>query len=367
MPRLEPWDRWLVGAWALLAALGIVAVASASLDVAAVRYGHPYAIVLRWLGFWLVALGALALGAYTPPERWRALAPVLFLVTLLGCVLVHAPGIGRTANGAARWLSIAGMSVQPAEFALAASVLFFARVLERGEQARLGPLVVGALLLCGALLAQPDYGDAALVLLLAFAMAFAAGVAARKLLVVAFIGLLVLAALAVVAPYRLARLGSFLNPWADRFGAGYQLAQSLLAFGSGGLWGAGLGEGVQKLFYLPEVFTDFIAAVIGEEMGLVGMGLLIGAYFVLAMRACAVALREEHAFRRLVVVGAVVVLGTSALVNLGVAMGLLPTKGMPLPFVSYGGSALVADAWLLGLIFGVQRRQRRNRPREAPA
>ncbi len=367
MPRLEPMDRWLLGAWALLALFGIVMMASASLDVAAVRYGGASRIFLRWLGFWALGLGALALGMRVPPERWRRLAPAMFLAALAACLLVHAPGIGRTANGAARWLSVSGIGVQPAEFALAAAVVFFARVLERGERSMPGPLVAGALALAGVLLAQPDYGDAALVLLLAFAMAFVAGVPARRLLVVALAGGMLLGALAFVAPYRLARLSNFLDPWADQFGAGYQLAQSLMAFGSGGLWGAGLGEGVQKLFYLPEVFTDFIAAVVGEELGLVGVWLLVGAYLLLSLRALALAVREPEPFRRLVLAGAVTVIAGSACINLGVAMGLLPTKGMPLPFVSYGGSALVADCWLLGLVFGVQRRQRRNRPREAAA
>ena len=214
-------------------------------------------------------------------------------------------------------------------------------------------LVVALMLL----LVQPDFGSAALISAVCFGMWFVGGVPMRHLLLMLSSFLPVALVVLVAEPYRLKRLTSFLDPWGDPYNSGYQLIQSMIAFGSGGLFGTGLGQGVQKLFYLPEVFTDFISASIGEELGLMGILTLIAIFSLMLGRGIWMAIRHQDMFEKLLVLGCVMILGVAFIINLGAAMGLLPTKGMPMPFVSYGGSALLGECVLMGLILSVQRHQ----------
>jgi len=360
MRRLERFDPWLLACIGALLAIGLVAVCSASLDVASVRYGDAWRIARRWLVYVAVALGTIAIVARIDPKRWRSVAPWAALAAPVLLLLPHLPGIGLRANGAARWISLAGISVQPVEIVRVIFVLyaahFFATQLEKDAAPPLASFLVWCALLEGALLLQPDFGNAALFALLAFGFVVLAGMPVRRWLPLMLLAALGFGALLWIEPYRVQRLMSFLDPWADPFGAGYQLTQSLLAYGAGGLWGAGIGAGVQKLFYLPEVFTDFIAAAIGEEMGLWGIALVILAEAGIVLRLLQLAFRQHEPYQALLLAGVAAAIGLRAVVNLAVTMGLLPTKGLPLPLVSYGGSALWADAFLLGCAFAVQRR-----------
>jgi len=205
------------------------------------------------------------------------------------------------------------------------------------------------------LMLQPDFGNSVLISCVCFALWFVGGVPFRHLASIAIVLVPITIIAIIVEPYRVERLLSFTDPWADKFGSGYQLIQSMIAFGSGGLTGSGLGQGVQKLFYLPEAFTDFIAAVMGEELGLIGTAGLIIIFGILIMRGLQIAMRCEQTFERLLATGCTLLIGMSFFINLAAVMGMIPTKGMPIPFFSYGGSALFGNCILMGLLLGIHR------------
>jgi len=358
---LLPMDPILSGCVIALLSFSILMVYSTSVSVAEVRYGDPWRIISHWLVY--IPFGLIIMWSLSRIDVtwWRAIAlPVLGLGVVL-MIVVLIPGLGREINGAQRWFSLFGLTLQPVELLKPAVIVYMAYYMssypERLQHfvSGLAPMLVVLGVALALLLLQPDFGSAVLLACVCFAMWFVGGVPIRHmaLLILTFIPIAGLAMIA--APYRMQRLTSFIDPWQDPFGSGYQLIQSMLAFGSGGLFGTGVGQGVQKLFYLPEVFTDFIAASIGEELGLVGILTLLIVFSLMLGRALWIAIRAEDLFSCLLIIGSVVMLGTSFMINLGAAMGLLPTKGMPLPFVSYGGSALFGECILMGLVLSVQR------------
>ncbi len=366
--RPAPPDAVMAGCVLTLCLLSLVMVASASMSISEVRYHSAWRIIGHWAVY--VPLGLLLMWQVSRIETswWRALAVPLLALALALLALVLA--LGAEINGARRWFSLLGLTLQPVEFVKPVMVLYMAHYMaafpERLKRFSTGlaPMltVLGVALLL--LLLQPDFGSAVLLAATCLCLWFVGGVPMRHL------GMLLLAALPpglvilLAEPYRVRRMLSFLDPWSDPLGSGYQLVQSMLAFGSGGLTGAGLGQGVQKLFYLPEPFTDFIGAVLAEEFGLAGTLLLIATFAVLVWRMMRVAMIANDAFSRLVATGAATMLGATFCINMGAAMGIMPTKGMPLPFVSYGGSALLGNGLLLGMVFAVQRRLPRNARRE---
>jgi len=366
MKRLAPPDRVLAFSVLALMMLGLLMVYSASLSISEVRYGDPFRIILHWVFY--LPLGLLIMWGLSRVEVtwWRAMAFPLLLAALSLMVLVLVPGLGKKINGAQRWFSMFGMTLQPVELLKPAVFVYMAYYMtafpERLRQFATGlaPMLVVLGLALALLMLQPDFGSSALLFAVCLCLWFVGGVPMRHLagLVFAFVPLGVLAV--VAEPYRMQRLVSFLDPWSDPFGSGYQLVQSLIGFGSGGLFGVGLGQGVQKLFYLPEVFTDFISATIAEELGLVGMLAMIALFALLLGRGVYFALREEQPFQRLLVLACTLSIGLTFFINLGAAMGMLPTKGMPLPFISYGGSALIGNSILIGLILSVQRHRPEN-------
>jgi len=286
--------------------------------------------------------------------------PLLGL-SVLGLVLVLVPGIGLVRGGARRWVHLGPLSLQPSEAVKIALVLYLARSLtKKGERVRefsmgIVPHCLVATVLAGLLLYEPDFGTAALAMGLLFLMLFAGGVRTLHL------AMLVLVALPLVGwqitreGYRVRRLMAFLNPARDPHGVGFQLTQSFIAFGSGGLWGVGLGESRQKMFYLPEAHTDFIFSVVGEELGLAGGLLVLGLFGVIAARGLRTALRHPDAFGSLAAFGITASLVLQALVNVGVVLGCLPTKGLALPFLSYGGSAMIAALAEVGVLLALAR------------
>jgi len=358
---LLPPDGVIVGAVLTLICFSVLMVYSASVSVAEVRYDDPLRIIRHWLFY--IPAGLLVMWGLSRVDVtwWRAIAVPLLGMALMLMVAVLIPGLGREINGAQRWFSLFGLTLQPVELLKPAVIIYMAYYMSAFPE-RLGrftnglaPMLVVLIGALGLLLLQPDFGSAMLLSVVCFTMWFVGGVPIRHLamLILSFVPV---AALVMVAePYRVQRLTSFIDPWNDPLGSDYQLIQSMIAFGSGGVFGTGLGQGVQKLFYLPEVFTDFISASIGEELGLVGIVAMIAVFAVLLGRGVWLALQVKEMFSRLLVIGCVVVLATAVMINLGAAMGLLPTKGMPLPFVSYGGSALIGECVMLGLVLAVQR------------
>ncbi len=361
MNRLSPPDGLMLTCVLLLAALSMILVASASLGISEVRYHDPLRIIRHWAVYMPLGLLLMWILSYVEVTWWQAMALPLLLINLLLMILVLIPGMGTEINGARRWFSFSGITFQPVEILKPALVLYMSHYMtafpERLNRfsSGLAPMLVMLGISVFLLLLQPDFGNAALLFAVSVCMWFVGGVPIAQLL--SILGICVpVGLLAMVAePYRMQRLLSFIDPWADPMGSGYQLIQSMLAFGSGGLEGVGLGQGVQKLFYLPEPFTDFIVAVLAEELGFVGVMALMVLFMVLLGRGMHLVYSTRERFARLLVLGCILLLGFSFMINMGAAMGIMPTKGMPMPIISYGGSALFGSFLLIGLIFSVQR------------
>lgn len=355
-------DTALLGAAGALLALGLVMVYSASAPLAAEEVGSSFHVVARQALY--AGLGiAVAVGcALVPPDAWRRLAPWVLLAGLVALVLVLIPGIGIEVSGANRWLALGPFRVQVSEPFKVAFVLYLAGYMVRKGEGRLGtftqgllPILVIAGLSAGLLLVEPDFGGAVMVVGTGLVMGFLGGIRLRHLLA-AGLALLPMAAWAVFgSDYRYQRVVAFLDPMAYSQDSGFQLRQSLIAFGRGEHTGVGLGDGIQKLFYLPEPHTDFIFAVIGEELGLAGTLGVLALFAVLVHRGFTIAERAPDAFSRLVAQGLTFILGLQALAHMGVNLGLLPTKGLTLPLVSYGGSSLVTTLAALGILASIDR------------
>jgi len=365
--RLAPPDPIVTGCVLALMGFSVLMVYSASVSVAEVRYDDPLRIIRHWLFYMPVGLAVIWALSRIDVNWWRAIAVPVLAVAVVLMIAVLVPGLGKEINGAQRWFSLFGLTLQPVELLKPAVIIYMAYYMssfpERLPQFAngLAPMLVVLGIALLLLLLQPDFGSAVLLSSVCFAMWFVGGVPIRHLLALVSTFVPVAVIVMVAEPYRVQRLTSFLDPWNDPLGSDYQLIQSMIAFGSGGLFGTGLGQGVQKLFYLPEVFTDFISASIGEELGLAGILILLMVFGVLLGRVIWLAIKSGDMFSRLLIIGCVVVIGTALMINLGAAMGLLPTKGMPLPFVSYGGSALLGECVLIGFVLSVQRHQPGNK------
>jgi cell division protein FtsW len=358
MPRRLVADRWLFFTAGLLALAGVFLVGSASHYEATRLGGSPFALLLRH-GVWLaVGVAVLAVAFRLPYPRLadRRLVLLLLCGSMAALVVVlFMPAAG----GAHRWVRMGPFNVQPSEFVKLVVILYVAALLaareERIHEARAvpGPVlaVVGTLAVLVAV--EPDLGSAVMIAAVAFVMLFVAGLSWRHIGAASVLGAVLLVVAVLAEPYRLQRIRTFLQPGADPQNADYQLIQSLIAVGSGGLTGAGFGQGRQKAFFLPAAHTDFIFSVLGEEMGLIGAVLLLAAFLVLFWRGVRTALRapDRHGFY--LAMGVTSLLVIQALVHMGVCLGMLPTKGLPLPFISYGGSSLVATMAATGLLLNV--------------
>ena len=357
--RLGPVDPVLVGLTMALMAFGVVMVFSASAVFASQTYHDGHRFLIRQAMFALVGLVVMLAVSRVDYHKLRPLTYPAVAATV--ALFVATMIFGRTAGGATRWIRLGPIDVQAAEVAKFTIVLFLAYSLsKKAEQMRtfkigvLPHLIVMGLfgLFC---IVQPDLGSAVMIGLVTLLMLFLAGARLGPILGT-ILGVALAAALAVVlSPWRRARIEAFLDPFAHRAGSGYQIVESMLAFGSGGLSGVGIGDSRQKLFFLPEAHTDFISAIIGEELGFVGMVIVTGAFAILIVRGMRIAWNAPDEYGTYLAAGATLLLGLSAFTNLAVAMGLLPTKGLVLPFLSYGGSALVVDAAAVGVILNVSR------------
>jgi cell division protein FtsW len=274
-------------------------------------------------------------------------------------VIVLIPGIGGHAGGASRWIRLPGFNLQPSEVAKIALIMYMAYSLDRKQDKirQLGAGFVSYMLvlvvLLGLLLKQPDMGAALTLAAVAIIMLFAAGTRLVYIISIFLMSLPFLYFLVMNVAYRKRRILAFLNPWQDPQDSGFQIIQSWLALGTGGVFGQGLGEGKQKLFYLPEAHTDFILSVVGEELGFIGVIVIIGMFFLLVQRAMRIAVAAPDTFGRFLALGIAVLFGIQASVNMGVVTGLLPTKGLALPFISYGGSSLVISLFAVGILLNI--------------
>jgi cell division protein FtsW len=337
-------------------------VYSASAIVALERYQQPYLFVTRQV-MWAV-LG-LALLAVAMRIDYRTYRHDTFVWVLLGVVAVMLIGVLFSApiNGTRRWFGFGGLGIQPSELAKIACVLFTALILERRmhriDELSYSLLPIGIVVgvLVGLILLQPDFGTAMSLLLIVAAMVFAAGLNYRYLVGTVLVTLPAVYLVLVSAPYRRRRLLAFWDPWADPLGDGFQIIQSLIAVGTGGIFGRGLMEGVQKLFYLPEPHTDFIFAVIGEELGLVGATGVLACFSLIAWRGLRIALRAQDSFGSLVALGLTSMIVVQAFVNMSVVLGLMPTKGIPLPLVSAGGSSLLISLLGMGVLLNISQHE----------
>jgi cell division protein FtsW len=361
MPRLNRPDVWLLIATAGLVGLGLVMVFNASYFFAQDRYGDPFLFFRKHLIALAVGVVAL-LGVSRIRLEWfeRAAYPLFFgFAIVLAMVLI--PGIGVSHGGARRWIGIGPFNFQPSEFAKTAVVLFLARSIarkrDRMAEFTTGVLphlvVVGICILCVA--AQPDFGTAVILVLVLGLMLYGGGARATHLLGLALAGLPLVVFALVHWPYRWRRILAFLDPWRYSQDIAFQLVQSLIAFGSGGLTGIGLGESKQKMFFLPEAHTDFIFALIGEELGVFGALLVLALFAVIGIRGFRVAMRHPDSFASMLAFGVTLMILLEAVVNVGVVVGLLPTKGLALPFLSYGGSALIGVLVQVGILSALSR------------
>jgi cell division protein FtsW len=342
-----------------LVGIGIVMVYSASSALAMKKFGSDYYFLKKQAVFALVGICALVVGRHVPYRVYRPLAyPLLALALVLLAAVLVSP-LGVTAGGSSRWLRLGPLRFQPSEFARFALIVYMAYSLEkkadRIKDFSIGfmphVVVLGALSLL--ILKQPDFGSAAILAALTWLMMFVGGV--RLLYLGSSCVLLGLGGLYFIslAGYRVRRLLSFLDPWQYSSDAGYQIVHSLMAFGTGGWWGAGIGKGYQKLFYLPEPHTDFIFSVIGVELGLAGVLAIIGLYLLIVWKGIRIARQAPDLFGCFLAVGLTAALGLQICINMGVTLGLLPTKGLTLPFLSYGGTSLVLNMATIGILMNI--------------
>jgi len=359
MPRKLSPDIWLFGVVLALVLLGVVMVYSASAIIAADRFGDPFFFLKKQL-FWALLGGGLLWAALRLDyRRLERLVVPLLVVSIALLVLVLVPPFGQAINGTRRWFRIGPLSFQPVELAKFALVLYLASFLtRRGEAIRsfwqgLFPILLVAGTMALLTFVQPDLGNSLALVVLTLVLAYLAGARVKHMAWVAAAALPLVALAVALKPYRWRRMVTFVNPWDDPQGSGFQIIQSFLALGSGGLTGRGLGGSKQKLFYLPEPYTDFIFAIVGEELGLLGALGVIALFAVLIWRGLRVGLRAPDPFGSYLALGLTVMLATQTLVNLGVVMGALPTKGLPLPFVSFGGSALLMTMFSAGVLLNI--------------
>jgi cell division protein FtsW len=360
-------DTLLLASVFALLAVGVVMVYSSSSVFALERMRDSAYFLKRQLLWMGIGLTAMAAAQHVHYSTVRRLATPLVVLAILALAAVLVPGVGRVVNGARRWIYVGPISLQPVEVAKLAVIAYAAHfVTRRGLGVRdlwhgLAPPLLVSLLMAALVLRQPDMGSAMMLVLVALAIVFVGGARLAHLAAVAAVGIPAGVAAIVVAPYRFQRLAAFLDPWQDPQGAGFHVIQSLLAFGSGGVLGVGLGGSAQKFFYLPERHTDFIFAIVGEELGLVGTAGLVCLFALFAFRGLSIARRAPDRFGALLAGGITAAITGQALLNMGVATGVFPVTGLTLPFVSFGGSSLIITMIQVGILSNISQYARRER------
>lgn len=365
------YDQGLLWVTLILLGLGLVMVYSSSIALAEAdrATGHQSSYYLiRHAIYLLISLSAAAITFQIPTQMWQKMAPYLFLIGIVFLILVLIPGIGREVNGSRRWIPLVFVTVQPSEFVkllvavyVADYTLRKAAVMDSFTKSFV-PMLIVMFIVGGLLLAEPDFGAFAVIATITISILWLGGINGRI-----FAGMMVMLVVGFVlliwsSPYRLQRIIGFMDPWADPYGKGYQLSHALIAFGRGEWFGVGLGASVEKLLYLPEAHTDFLLAVIAEELGFIGVLTVVGLFTFLVVRAFAIgreAINNERYFSALLAQGIGVWIGVQAIINMGVNMGILPTKGLTLPLLSFGGSGILANCIALAVLMRIDFENRR--------
>lgn len=362
------YDRWLIVAVLGLIILGLMMVASSSVMISTKFYHQPFHFLFRQAIYLFAGFIFAIIVMRIDSNVWERFSVHFLFLCLLMLVLVLIPGIGKVVNGSRRWLALGPIGIQVSELAKISMILYVSGYLVRQEeQVRdnimgfIKPMMI-LMVMAFLLLLEPDFGATVVIVVTVMAMLFLVGVKLRY-----YIGLLIMVGLSMIflaisSPYRMARLTAFLNPWADQFNSGYQLTQSLIAFGRGGWFGVGLGESIQKMFYLPESYTDFIFAVLAEEFGLIGIFLVLLLYCIVIWRGLMIGYgaycSDKRLFAAFTAYGITFWLGLQAVINMGVNLGLLPTKGLTLPFLSYGGASLIVNCVVVALLLRIDHENR---------
>ena len=356
------YDKWIIICTLSLLALGLLMVTSASMVIADYQFGYPFHYFIRHLVYLGFGLTLVWISGYIPIKVWEKFSGYLFLFGFLLLILVLIPIIGKSVNGSRRWIQLGFISLQVSEVVKFVAILYLSSFLQRYQnevrnelKGFLKPMLL-VVMLSGLLLLEPDFGAIVVITLTYMMLLFLAGVRLWLFFILLFFIAVSLTLLVMASPYRLQRLTSFLNPWAYQFSSGYQLTQSLIAFGRGGFFGVGLGNSMQKLFYLPEAYTDFLFAVLAEELGLIGEILLISLFILLISRIVLIgrcAENNNQFYSAYLVYGIALWLGLQIIINIGVTVGVFPTKGLTLPFISYGGSSLLMNCLAIGVTLRV--------------
>jgi cell division protein FtsW len=357
-----PYDRWLITIVLSLVGLGLLMVASASIETSDHQLHQPFYYFYRQSAYLILGTILGSIIVQFEIATWEKIGGILLIAVMLMLALVLLPGIGHAVNGSARWLGAGPFRIQVSELAKFAVVIYMAGYLIRRHDevetkfsGFLKPMsVLGVIAIL--LLKEPDFGATAVIIATALGMMFLAGMQLRHFILLLVLVLIALSIVAISEPYRIQRLTTFLNPWANPFNSGYQLTQSLIAFGRGGWFGVGLGKSIQKLFYLPEAHTDFLFAVIAEELGLVGMLAVITLFTLLVLRILYIgrqAQRLGQHFAGYVAYGFAFWIAIQFMVSIGVNSGVLPTKGLTLPLVSYGGSSMLINCIVIALLLRI--------------
>ena len=356
--------QWLLLTVITLAAVGFVMVSSASMDISERLVGNPFHFLQRHLIYLTMALMCASLAYQVSLDMWKKSGVVLLVFAYILLIVVLIPGVGRTVNGSTRWISLGLITIQVSEVAKVCVLAYVAGYLvRRNNEVRekfwgfIKPVLVLSMMIV-LLLQEPDFGAVVVIMSAVFGMLFLAGVKFSQYALALTVSICAGAAMIFSSEYRLKRLIAYLDPWSDQFGSGYQLVQSLIAFGRGDLTGVGLGNSIQKLSYLPEAHTDFVFAVLAEEFGLVGNLFVISLYLFMVMVILCIGRAAEKAkvlFGAYMCYGLGIMIGLQAFVNIGVACGLLPTKGLTLPLMSYGGSSLIVSSVMIAIILRVNK------------
>ena len=359
MVKARDIDKILLLSVLALVIIGIAMIYSTSYIMALQRYQDGYLFLKKELVFVAISLTTLLIVMRIPYSVYHKLTLFMLCLSFLSLILVFVPGLGLEAGGSKRWISLGVINFQPSEFAKLAMVVYLASFFSRkGDKVKtfcygfLPPLLIGSVMM-GLFLKEPDFGATVSLVAIIVFMMFVGGVKMRYIFSLGAVCAPVFYVIITMTGYRLNRVLSFLDPWKEADKGGFQIIQSFIAFGSGELWGVGLGEGKQKLFYLPEAHTDFILSAAGEELGLIGVSVIILLFFAIIISGIAIAIKAKDLFGMYLAFGITSLIGLQTIINMGVVTGLLPTKGLPLPFVSYGGTSLLISMTGIGILLNI--------------